>query len=731
MQTSGLPVPDGFLQGVPAQTPATESRTADAVATGSGGRFARLLDDTVGSDPHSARPLQVHDHSVRGGAAASRARLAGHPGLTGESIDGHPRPSAADPDAFPVDALEVQTQAPDAASRRTRRAADTDLTEPDRVRTATDPASAISDTASGGTVAGTSTPAPPGAADRPTAALHSTGGPPSALHHVLAGDAPAPGARFAPEPVRTDDPGHRTGATAARTDGPHADTSPAGRGRRDPDGPRRLPDQAILRGMAAVPGPTFAAGDGVGTVPAPPGPEVAGFVVPVAVEQGPVVLQPAKQLPEAAGPGRGATPPDGGEGRPAADGRAGQAAGPRIAPSPALPAAAAFAGRSEGREPNPRARLVPDVPPAPGRLRVASLPSGTPPANPGPGTSPNAVDPVPVGSVTSDRSALAVPRAAEPGRADQAPGTVIANPTSGAQPAALPPPAEAGPALPASGVPSFRPPPEDTGSAPRASPPTTDTPSPGRITPAGPVQTGHDKAGLVSGAAVEHPARGRGGPPSGRADPDGRAAVPVRARQSATPLPGPAIASPGISAAPPEPGGGRREGVDLAVDGESRADTLDFGPAERPGRDDPVGAAHDPVRPRADLRPATAHQIVDAIRQGPGRVELTLSPEELGRVTLTIASQDGTMTVMVSAERPETLDLIRRHIDLLMQEARSAGFAGLEFGFGGDDRFPPGSLRRPDEGAEDAVSPRAPAPRPGTLAPDSPVALRGGLDLRL
>ncbi|WP_209427292.1 flagellar hook-length control protein FliK [Pararhodobacter sp. SW119] len=53
-----------------------------------------------------------------------------------------------------------------------------------------------------------------------------------------------------------------------------------------------------------------------------------------------------------------------------------------------------------------------------------------------------------------------------------------------------------------------------------------------------------------------------------------------------------------------------------------------------------------------------------------GQFELALSPAELGRLEITLREIDGVMTLSVNAERPETLDLIRRHIDLLAQELR-------------------------------------------------------------
>ncbi len=70
-----------------------------------------------------------------------------------------------------------------------------------------------------------------------------------------------------------------------------------------------------------------------------------------------------------------------------------------------------------------------------------------------------------------------------------------------------------------------------------------------------------------------------------------------------------------------------------------------------------------------------------------GTIEITLSPEELGHVRLTVNSHDITgATVVLQADRPETLDLMRRHVDLLAQDMREFGYRELTFAF--QDRRP-------------------------------------------
>lgn len=138
------------------------------------------------------------------------------------------------------------------------------------------------------------------------------------------------------------------------------------------------------------------------------------------------------------------------------------------------------------------------------------------------------------------------------------------------------------------------------------------------------------------------------------------------------------------------------------------------------------GGAPDP----AVLRPATASEMErPVLRQialalsalSDGQTELRLSPEELGRVRLSLSTSDGMVTLSVQADRPETADLIRRNLDLLAQDFREMGFAGFEFSFGSDN---PDQQPGPGGGQ---------APQPAPDQPDNPdqTILLRGLDLRL
>ena len=69
-----------------------------------------------------------------------------------------------------------------------------------------------------------------------------------------------------------------------------------------------------------------------------------------------------------------------------------------------------------------------------------------------------------------------------------------------------------------------------------------------------------------------------------------------------------------------------------------------------------------------------SQQLLDAVRSAPERVvEITLKPEELGRVKMGISIGEGTISVSLVAERSETAELLRRHLEILNQEFKSLG----------------------------------------------------------
>ncbi|MEO1637946.1 MAG: flagellar hook-length control protein FliK [Pseudomonadota bacterium] len=97
----------------------------------------------------------------------------------------------------------------------------------------------------------------------------------------------------------------------------------------------------------------------------------------------------------------------------------------------------------------------------------------------------------------------------------------------------------------------------------------------------------------------------------------------------------------------------------------------------------PMTSTAAPPTAGAETARQIASQIGLAISQQPGKpVEIALHPEELGRVRFSLSAGDGVVVMALQAERAETQDLLRRHIDVLAQELRALGYDNLSFSFG-------------------------------------------------
>jgi flagellar hook-length control protein FliK len=119
-----------------------------------------------------------------------------------------------------------------------------------------------------------------------------------------------------------------------------------------------------------------------------------------------------------------------------------------------------------------------------------------------------------------------------------------------------------------------------------------------------------------------------------------------------------------------------------------------------------------------------ARNLADLVKAGQtGPVELSLSPQELGRLRISLSPDGEGLHVAVQVERNETLDLLRRNTDMLLQEIRAQGFSGASFSFSGWS----GEKTAASSGSSPATGMPATSPEPSVFRP----APSTGLDLRL
>lgn len=231
--------------------------------------------------------------------------------------------------------------------------------------------------------------------------------------------------------------------------------------------------------------------------------------------------------------------------------------------------------------------------------------------------------------------------------------------------------------------------------------------------PGGPVEP--DGAGAVSLETAETPQ-----PEAVRSDYTGR---PPDASQSGARTAGGPAPLPALSAAEaaPEPDPGREASDDAALF------ALGTGPlpSSAMSAGSPTGALAEPI-------PQLAARLTAALTPGAeGETELALSPEELGQVRVKLkpdTAHPDRLVVMITFERPETLDLFRRHAGELADAFRAAGYAGADIGFGQQDSGQADPGRRDGTAGRSLDGPSRPDP-----SPPAPPRLLGAasLDLRL
>jgi len=131
---------------------------------------------------------------------------------------------------------------------------------------------------------------------------------------------------------------------------------------------------------------------------------------------------------------------------------------------------------------------------------------------------------------------------------------------------------------------------------------------------------------------------------------------------------------------------------------------------------------------QASVAASVGQQISAAIGHKPdGVTEISLNPEELGRVRFSMKTHEGSVVLIIAAERAETQDLMRKNIESLSQEFKGLGFTDIGFQFQGHGQ----SRERDNNTGTTIVSDQVPEPAIEIADSENEQIGEDGLDLRL
>lgn len=134
---------------------------------------------------------------------------------------------------------------------------------------------------------------------------------------------------------------------------------------------------------------------------------------------------------------------------------------------------------------------------------------------------------------------------------------------------------------------------------------------------------------------------------------------------------------------------------------------------------------------RAETPTMIGRQMAEALQRNPDKpVEVSLNPRELGRVRMSISAAEAGITVSVLAERPETLDLMRRNIDQLAREFQAIGYESINFAFAEGNAQQDAQAGNDQNRADINLASDDPLPE-DIVTPVQQTAVASGLDLRL
>lgn len=149
------------------------------------------------------------------------------------------------------------------------------------------------------------------------------------------------------------------------------------------------------------------------------------------------------------------------------------------------------------------------------------------------------------------------------------------------------------------------------------------------------------------------------------------------------------------------------------------------------GGGSPAPGASSPSATTTTTVTAIPERVAEAALTGkPGMIELALSPQELGTLRLQLQPDGDTIRVIIFAERPDTMELLRRHTEQFAQDLRHMGFGDASFSFTDQGPAKEEQSHHPGQNQAGEVTLTTLAPTPATPDQSRPGG-PGGLDLRL
>ncbi|WP_179378362.1 flagellar hook-length control protein FliK [Jannaschia marina] len=128
------------------------------------------------------------------------------------------------------------------------------------------------------------------------------------------------------------------------------------------------------------------------------------------------------------------------------------------------------------------------------------------------------------------------------------------------------------------------------------------------------------------------------------------------------------------------------------------------------------------------------HGDADATSRSPRVAEIELAPADLGRLRLLLQTTDRGLTLSVAVERPDMVEVVRRHLDGLHRALMAEGLAldGFDIGTEARQRQPAQEGHRQSQDAAPESEAGAPSVDEAPPPPRRrPMPLPGRLDLSL